>query len=225
MAAPGHYLILEGSGERISVGKIVCIGRNYADHVKEMGAPRSGPPVIFLKPPSSIVHDGGQVILPAGFGVVHHEVELVVAIDKPGKRIPEERALDHVLGYAVGLDMTLRDLQSRAKERGTPWSLAKGFDSSAPLSPVVAAAAVGDGSGLKITLDVNGERRQEADTSQMLRSVAELVAHGSRLMTLERGDLLYTGTPAGVGPVEAGDLMVATIEKVGSLTVTVAAEH
>jgi len=218
-------MILEVSGERISVGKILGIGRNYADHIKEMGAPKSGPPVIFLKPASAIVHDGGEVRLPAGAGEVHHEVELVVAIGTPGKAIPEKRALDHVLGYAVGLDMTLRELQGRAKERGEPWSLAKGFDTSAPLSAIVARKDVGDGSGLKITLDVNGERRQEADTSQMLRSVAELIAHASRLMTLERGDLLYTGTPAGVGPVKAGDLLVAAIEKIGTLSVTVAAER
>jgi acylpyruvate hydrolase len=164
------------------------------------------------------------VLLPAGAGEVHHEVELVVAIDGSGKHIREERALDHVLGYAVGLDMTLRELQGRAKERGEPWSLAKGFDTSAPLSAIVVREQVGDGSGLKIALEVNGERRQEADTSQMLRSVAELVAHASRLMTLERGDLIYTGTPAGVGPVHAGDVLVASIENIGTLSVTVAAE-
>ena len=189
-----------------------------------MGAPKSGPPVIFLKPASAIVHDGGEVRLPDGAGEIHHEVELVVAIGKSGKKVPEGRALDHVLGYAVGLDMTLRDLQGRAKERGEPWSLAKGFDCSAPLSPVVLREEVGDGSGLKIALDVNDERRQEAETSWMLRSVAELVAHASQLMTLERGDLIYTGTPAGVGPVRAGDRLVATIDKIGSLTVTAVAD-
>jgi uncharacterized protein (TIGR00369 family) len=208
-------------GEPVRVGKILGIGRNYADHIKEMGAPASGPPVIFLKPATAIVHDGGEVSLPEGVGEVHHEVELVVAIGRSGKGIEEKDALDHVLGYAVGLDMTLRDLQGQAKERGEPWSLAKGFDSSAPLSRIVPRDEVGDGSGLKITLEVNGERRQEADTSRMLRSVAELVAHASKLMTLERGDLIYTGTPAGVGPVQAGDLLKAEIEKVGELTVRI----
>jgi 2-keto-4-pentenoate hydratase/2-oxohepta-3-ene-1,7-dioic acid hydratase in catechol pathway len=224
VGAAGHCLIVKESGARINVGKIIGIGRNYADHIKEMGAPKSGPPVIFLKPASAIVHDGGEVRLPAGVGDVHHEVELVIAIGDGGKEISEERALEHVLGYAVGLDMTLRDLQGRAKERGEPWSLAKGFDCSAPLSPVILQEEVGDGSGLRIALDVNGERRQEADTSQMLRSVAELVAHASRLMTLERGDLIYSGTPAGVGPVKAGDKLVASIDKVGKLSVTVVAD-
>jgi 5-carboxymethyl-2-hydroxymuconate isomerase len=224
-AAAGPCMVLKESGERINVGKIIGIGRNYAEHIKEMGAPKSGPPVIFLKPPTAIVHEGGEVRLPAGAGDVHHEVELVVAIGKPGKGIVEEEALDYVLGYAVGLDMTLRDIQDRAKERGTPWALAKGFDSSAPLSAVVLRDEVGDGSGLAISLDVNGERRQESDTSQMLRSVAELVAHASQLMTLERGDLIYTGTPAGVGPVSAGDELVASIARVGTLSVTVAADR
>jgi 5-carboxymethyl-2-hydroxymuconate isomerase len=177
--------------------------------------------VIFLKPATAIVHDGGEVQLPEGAGEVHHEVELVIAIGKSGREIAEEDALDHVLGYAVGLDMTLRDMQGRAKERGEPWSLAKGFDGSAPLSPIVPRSEVGDGSGLKIALEVNGERRQEASTSQMLRSVAELIAQASKLMTLERGDLIYTGTPAGVGPVKAGDVLKAEIEKVGSLVVSV----
>jgi uncharacterized protein (TIGR00369 family) len=219
-AAAGPCMILKESGERINVGKIIGIGRNYADHIKEMGAPKAGPPVIFVKPSSALVHDGGEVLLPAGVGAVHHEVELVVAIGKEGRSIAEEDGLDHVLGYAVGLDMTLRDLQGEAKERGEPWSLAKGFDTSAPLSAVVLRDEVGDGSGLKIVLDVNGERRQEADSSHMIRSVAELVSHASRLMTLERGDLIYTGTPAGVGPVSDGDRLEAAIDKVGTLTVT-----
>jgi uncharacterized protein (TIGR00369 family) len=217
----GPFMIMRDGGEPIQVGKILGIGRNYADHIKEMGAPASGPPVIFLKPATAIVHDGGEVCLPEGAGEVHHEVELVVAIGKSGREIAERDALDHVLGYAVGLDMTLRDMQGRAKERGEPWTLAKGFDSSAPLSPVAPRDEVGDGSGLKITLEVNGERRQEASTSQMLRSVAELIVHASRLMTLERGDLLYTGTPAGVGAVKAGDTLEAELEKVGTLTVSV----
>lgn len=217
----GPFMVMRDGGEPVQVGKILGIGRNYADHVREMGAPAAGPPVIFLKPASAIIHDGGEVHLPEGAGEVHHEVELVVAIGRSGKEIPEDGALDHVLGYAVGLDMTLRDLQGLAKERGEPWTLAKGFDTSAPLSAIAPRDQVGDGSGLEITLDVNGERRQQANTSQMLRSVAVLIAHASRLMTLERGDLLYTGTPAGVGAVKAGDVLRAELEKVGSLTVSV----
>ncbi len=138
-----------------------------------------------------------------------------------GKAIAEERALDHVLGFAVGLDMTLRDVQNRAKKSGEPWALAKGFDGSAPVSAVAPRGEVGDGSGLELTLDVNGERRQQGNTSQMLSPVPLLIAHVSRWLTLEPGDLIFTGTPAGVGPVAPGDRLEATLEKVGSLIVTI----
>ncbi len=217
------YVVMRGTGERIRVGKIVAVGRNYADHVAEMGVPETAPRVIFFKPPSAIVHDGGHVRIPPDSGKVHHEVEMVAVVAKAGKSIPEERALEHVLGYAVGLDMTLRDLQARAKERGEPWALAKGFDTSAPVSLVAPRDEVGDGSGLGMSLHVNGACRQEASTSSMIRTVAALVAEISRRITLERGDLLFTGTPSGVGPVEPGDLLEARLEKVGTLTVHVIA--
>ena len=216
-------MLLRETGESLPVGKIVGVGRNYAAHVAEMNAPRTGTPLLFLKPSTALVPDGGEVPLPAGAGAVHHEVELVVVIGEAGKAIPVERALDHVLGYAIGLDMTLRDLQSEAKSRGEPWCVAKGFDGSAPVSPVVLRDEVGDGAALKISLDVNGERRQEGNTSQMLYGVAELVAFASRWFTLEPGDLLFTGTPSGVGPVEPGDRLEARIDRVGSLTVTIGA--
>jgi 2-keto-4-pentenoate hydratase/2-oxohepta-3-ene-1,7-dioic acid hydratase in catechol pathway len=215
-----NRVVLRQTGERIPVGKIIGVGRNYAAHVAEMNAPRTGKPLLFLKPSTALVTDGGEVPLPDGAGAVHHEVELVAVIGRPGKAIPVERALDHVMGYAVGLDMTLRDLQSEAKSRGEPWCVAKGFDGSAPVSPVVARDAVGDGSGLEIELKINGERRQEGNTSQMLYGVAELVAFASRWFTLESGDLIFTGTPAGVGPVNPGDRLEARIERVGTLTVT-----
>jgi len=206
-------------GTRLPVGKILAVGRNYAEHAAEMGAAPDRPPVLFLKPASALVHDGARIPLPADLGAIHHEVELVVAIGRAGKQIVRDRALDHVLGFAVGVDLTLRDLQGEAKKRGEPWSLAKGFDGSAPLSTVVARERVGDGSGLAITLDVNGERRQRDTTSSMNRSVAELIELASRWMRLERGDLIFTGTPAGVGPVVAGDRLLASIEKVGTLGV------
>jgi len=220
--ADGSVILRDG--ERVRVGKIVAVGRNYAKHVAEMGAPAGGPPVVFLKPPGAIVHDGGRVAIPENAGEMHHEVELVALIGEGGKSIPVERALDHVQGFAVGLDMTLRDVQAEAKSGGKPWSLAKGFDGSAPVSPVVPREQVGDGSDLAISLDVNGERRQEGNTSQMLRSVAELVAHVSNWMTLDPGDLIFTGTPSGVGPVKAGDRLEARIEKIGELTVTIEAD-
>ena len=218
-----HELARTDSDVRVTVGKIVAVGRNYAKHVEEMNAP-PGRPVLFLKPATALVEDGGEVAIPAGAGSMHHEVELVVVIGATGKSIPAERALDHVLGYAVGLDLTLRDLQGEAKERGEPWCVAKGFDGSAPVSAVVPRDDVGDGSGLEITLDVNGERRQTGNTSQMLRPVPELIAAVSRWFTLEPGDLVFTGTPHGVGPVVPGDRLEAKIERVGSLHVSVAAE-
>jgi len=210
-------VVVRGTGETVRVGKIVAVGRNYAEHAAEMGAPGE-PPVLFLKPASSLARDMDVLPVPTSAGELHHEVELVVVIGKPGKAIAVERALEHVLGYAVGLDLTLRDLQKAAKERGEPWALAKGFDGAAPVSAVVERDAVGDGSGLAIFLDVNGERRQEGNTDQMIRSVPEIVAHVSSWMTLERGDLLFTGTPEGVGPLQPGDRVDARIDKVGALS-------
>jgi uncharacterized protein (TIGR00369 family) len=223
-AAPMPFVVVRESARRIQVGKIVAVGRNYAAHVAEMGGDEGSPPVVFFKPSTAIIHDGGTVVLPEGAGQVHHEAELVAVIGKRARRVSEERALDHVMGYAVGLDLTLRDLQAEAKARGEPWALAKGFDTSAPVSTVAPREEVGDGSGLELTLRVNGEVRQQASTSLMIRGVARLVAHASRLVTLEPGDLLFTGTPSGVGPVEPGDELEATLEKVGSLTVRVEAE-
>jgi uncharacterized protein (TIGR00369 family) len=221
-AAPAPYVVRRRTGERLRVGKILAVGRNYADHIVEMGNRPDVPPVLFMKPPTAIVHDGGVVRIPPAAGEVHHEVELVAVIGKSGRSIPEDEAIGHVLGYAVGLDMTLREVQAEAKRKGEPWALAKGFDTSAPVSAVAPREEVGDGSGLELTLEVNGERRQTGNTSRMLHPVAALVAVASRWVTLERGDLLFTGTPAGVGPVVSGDVLVASLEKVGALRVTVA---
>lgn len=221
-AAPARgRAVLAATGESIRVGKVVAVGRNYADHVAEMGASAGRPPVFFLKPSSAVVCGGNTVRIPADAGSVHHEVELVVVIGAVGRAIPASRALEHVLGFAVGLDLTLRDVQSEAKAHGEPWSLAKGFDDSAPLSRVASRDEIGDGSGLAVSLSVNGQLRQQGNTSQMLHPVAELIARASRFMTLERGDLLLTGTPAGVGPLVAGDRIEARIDKVGSLVLTV----
>jgi len=215
---------MRGGTQTIRVGKILAVGRNYAAHKREMGTAPEEPPVEFLKPATALVPGGGLLRIPTTAGAVHHEVELVVVIGKAGRAITAERALDHVLGYAVGLDLTLRDLQSEAKQRRGPWDVAKGFDGSAPVSEVVPRDEIGDGSGLEITLDVNGKRRQSGNTSQILHGIPELIAHVSRWMTLERGDLFFTGTPAGVGPIEPGDEVVARIERVGKLTVHVIAD-
>lgn len=227
---PEPRLAVEGfvsslrTGERVRVGKIIAVGRNYADHVAEMDADTERPPVIFLKPVSALLHHEGVLRLPPAAGQVHHEVELVVVIGRAGRSISREQALDHVLGYAVGLDMTLRDLQAEAKKRGEPWTLSKGFDGAAPVSPFVPREEVGDGSGLEITLDVNGRRVQQGNTSQMLHDVPGLIGFVSRWMTLERGDLLFTGTPAGVGPVAPGDRLEASLDRVGTLHVSVEAD-
>jgi len=214
-------VIISSTGQSMAVGKVVAVGRNYAAHAAEMGAPAGRAPVLFLKPPSSVVCGAEILQIPEDAGAVHHEAELVVVIGKRGRAIAAERALDHVLGFAVGLDLTLRDVQTEAKKRGEPWSLAKGFDDSAPISPAVDRDQVGDGSGLEISLTVNGDLRQSGNTSQMLRSVPELIGHASHWMTLEPGDLLFTGTPAGVGPITVGDRVEARIEKVGTLLLTI----
>jgi uncharacterized protein (TIGR00369 family) len=219
--SPGA-VTLSGGGRELHVGKILAVGRNYSAHIAEMGAPEDSAPVFFLKPPSALVAGGGTIRLPPDAGEVHHEVELVVVVGRSGKMIPASEAPDHILGFAVGLDLTLRDVQNRAKQRGEPWTLSKGFDGSAPVSEVAMRDDVGDGSGLEIRLEVNGEVRQQGNTSQLLTPVAELIAIASRSMTLERGDLIFTGTPAGVGALRPGDRVQASVERVGSLQVRIA---
>jgi len=202
--------------------KILCIGRNYAAHAREMGAPAPAEPMVFLKPPSALVYTGGTVVLPRQSSDVHHELELVAVIGAGGKDIPEEQALAHVAGYALGLDLTARDLQAAAKAAGAPWTVAKGFDTFAPLGPVAPAGAVGDPQALEISLTINGELRQYGRTADMLFPVDRLVAYLSTVFTLEEGDLVYTGTPEGVGPVRAGDVLEATGTRLLPLTVGVA---
>ena len=201
---------LPDTRRELTVGKLLCIGRNYAEHADEMASDVPDQPMVFLKPATAIIRSGDAVRLPPQSQDVHHEIELVAVIGKEGYRIPKADALDHVAGYAVGLDMTARDLQTEAKEQRHPWSVAKGFDTFAPLGPIAPAADVGDPSDLTLRLRVNGETRQEAHTRRMIFPVAELVHYCSQIFTLEAGDLLYTGTPSGVGPVEAGDELEAT---------------
>lgn len=208
-------------GETVAVTKILCIGRNYAKHAAEMKSDVPDAPLIFLKPPSALVGEGGTVELPAASQDVHHEVELVVVIGKGGKNISEADALDHVDAYAVGLDMTARDLQGEAKKGGRPWSVAKGFDTFAPLGALAPAREVADPQDLSIRLTVNGETRQHAHTRDMIFPVAELIAYSSRIFTLMPGDLIYTGTPEGVGPVHDGDRLEATVDGLPPLRVGV----
>jgi acylpyruvate hydrolase len=206
----------------IPVGKIVCIGRNYAEHIKELGNKTPDQPVIFMKPANAIVASGGTVVIPPYSNDCHHEIELAVLIGKKTKGIRPEEALDRVAGYGVALDLTLRDVQSRQKEKGLPWEIAKAFDTSCPLSAFVAADRVTDPQNLQLKLTVNGDLRQNGNTSDMMLTIAELIAAVSSYFTLEEGDILLTGTPAGVGKINSGDRLEATIEQIGSLSVVVA---
>ncbi len=210
------------NGSNIPVGKIVCIGRNYAEHIKELGNAVPGKPVMFMKPASAIVATGGTVHIPPYSDDCHHEVELAVLIGSPACRVVAAEALSHVSGYAVAIDLTLRDVQNAQKEKGLPWEIAKAFDTSCPLSPFVSAEQVGDPQNLRLQLSVNGELRQNGSTADMMRTVAELIAATSDYFTLEEGDILLTGTPAGVGRIVSGDRLDASIERVGTLQVTVA---
>ena len=209
------------TGASLPIGKLLCIGRNYADHAAEMERDVPDEPMVFLKPATAVVRSGGTVRLPPQSQNVHHEVELVAVIGTEGRNLSAATALDHVAGYAVGLDMTARDLQDEAKAQRHPWSVAKGFDTFAPLGPLVSAEAVGDPQALTLRLRRNGVTQQEASTEDMIFSVAELVAYCSQIFTLTPGDLLYTGTPSGVGPVDDGDTLEATATGIEPLTVSV----
>jgi 5-carboxymethyl-2-hydroxymuconate isomerase len=213
---------VELGGRSIPVGKIVCIGRNYAEHIKELGNKTPDKPVIFMKPATAIVASGGTIIIPAYSNDCHHEIELAVLIGKEARGVTPEEALAHVAGYAVALDLTLRDVQNVQKEKGLPWEIAKAFDTSCPLSAFVPAAEVADPQSLQLRLVVNGQVRQDGNTRDMMRTTAQLIAAVSAYFTLEEGDVLLTGTPAGVGRICSGDRLEAAIEQVGTLTVTVA---
>ncbi|OUJ15420.1 fumarylacetoacetate hydrolase family protein [Acetobacter sp. DsW_063] len=209
-----------GEEARFPVRRIWCVGRNYAEHTREMGGDPSRDPPIFFSKPSDAVAEEQDLPFPVHTDDLHHEVELVVAIGGEGADVPEERALDLVYGYAVGLDMTRRDLQAIAKKGGQPWDLSKGFDQSCPISPIAPAARNGHPTSGKIELTVNGEVRQSGNLDDLIWSVPQIIAFLSTYVTLRPGDLIMTGTPSGVGPVRAGDTLRAECEGVGSLQVT-----
>ena len=207
------------------VRRIYCVGRNYADHAREMGHdPTREPPFFFAKPPDAVVSvvgaDGAVAVrYPLATANLHHEVEMVIALQGGGENLPTDTALSAVYGYAVGLDLTRRDIQSRAKDKGHPWDMGKGFDQSAPISAIVPASVCGHPASGAVTLTVNGELRQSGDLAQMSWQVAEVIAELSRYVKLAAGDLIFTGTPAGVGPIVRGDLLEATVAGVGKLSV------
>jgi len=218
---PDRAVTIKSTGETIRVGKILCLGRNYPEHAREMNAQMPSTPIVFLKPSTALLHDGGEVIIPPVSRALHYEAELVVLIGKDGKHIAAGKEFDHVLGYAVGLDMTLRDIQSDAKSKGLPWAVAKGFDTSAPVSSVIEKEKVPDPHNLTLTLKVNGQVRQQAGTGMMMFRIERIIAYLSTIFTLERGDLVFTGTPEGVGQVRSGDLLEAELSSVGRLTVRI----
>lgn len=220
--APIPTLAVAGSDDRIPVRRIFCIGRNYAAHAREMGKdPDRDPPFFFLKPADAVVEDGATIPYPPQTENFHYEAELVAVIGTGGVNIPADQALDHVWGYGVGNDLTRRDLQLQAREQGRPWDLGKGFDRSAPIAPIHPVSQVGHPVSGAIRLLVNGELKQDADLSELIWSVPEMISILSRSMTLMPGDVIMTGTPAGVGPLQPGDVCVVSIEGLGELTTTI----
>jgi fumarylpyruvate hydrolase len=212
---------VEGMDAVFPVCRVFCVGRNYAGHAVEMGHdPEREPPFFFMKPASAVVLTGSTLPFPSATEELHHEIELVVALERGGEGIASDAALSYVFGYAVGLDMTRRDLQAQAKKAGRPWDMAKGFDRSAPVSLIRPASAIGHPSEGAIYLRINGELRQEGDLSQQIWKVPETIAYLSTLVELQAGDLIMTGTPKGVGRVEPGDHLEGHIDGVGDLTIT-----
>ncbi len=211
-----------GLKDKFPVHRIYCVGRNYAAHAREMGKdPDKEPPFFFLKPADAVLPGGGQMHYPPGTENLHHEIELVVAIQREGRDIAATKALDFVYGYAVGLDMTRRDLQFKARDMGRPWDFGKAFDESAPITPIHPVASHGHRSAGRIWLEVNGEMRQQADLADMIWNVPDTIAFLSQYYLLKPGDLIFTGTPAGVGAVKRGDRLVGGVEGLADLSVTI----
>ncbi len=187
------------------VSKVVCVGNNYADHIKEMGSEQASEPVVFLKPETALCDLLQPVAIPKDFGAVHHEIELAVLIGSPLKQSTQERVAEAIAGYGVALDITLRDLQTQFIKQGQPWEKSKSFDGSCPVSGFIPAAEFGDAQQADLILSVNGEIRQQGNTRDMITPILPLIAYMSRFFTLRAGDIVITGTPKGVGPIGAGD--------------------
>jgi fumarylpyruvate hydrolase len=219
--APVYSRLTVAGGGLFPVRRIYCIGKNYVAHIREMNADERDPPVIFMKPNDAVVRDGGTIPYPVFTENLHYELELVVAMKSGGYDIPEEEALDHVFGYAIGLDMTRRDHQKAALEKGLPWEVTKAFDKSAPIGPVHPVAAVGHVDSGGIRLRVNGAVRQDADLALMIWKTPEIIAKISQQHALEAGDIIMTGTPAGVGAVVTGDRLEGEIDRLGRLDVVI----
>lgn len=205
------------------VRRIFCVALNYAEHAREMGKePGAEPPFFFTKPADAVVADGATIPFPSLTHNLHHEIELVAALQSGGANIPAERALDCVYGYAAGIDLTRRDMQSEARNAGRPWDMSKGFDNSAPIGAIQKAAVIGHPAQGRIALSVNGAPRQRGDLSDMIWSLPQIIAALSAQVALAAGDLIFTGTPPGVGALAPGDTAEGTIDGVGSVRVTLA---
>jgi fumarylpyruvate hydrolase len=225
-AAPAQAVVpIDGTTDLFPVHRIYCVGRNYADHAKEMGFSGREAPFFFMKPADAVLPvpwgTTGEMPYPGETANLHHEIELVVAIGRAGRDIAPETAAAHLWGYAVGLDMTRRDLQFALRDKGRPWDVAKGFDCSAPISPLKPVAATGEITAGAIWLEVNGAKRQSSDIDKLIWNVNETISHLSKFYTLVPGDLIYTGTPEGVGAVVRGDLLVGGVAGLGTLQVRI----
>ncbi|MCL2761358.1 MAG: fumarylacetoacetate hydrolase family protein [Desulfuromonadales bacterium] len=212
---------VSSAGTEYPIGKILCIGRNYVDHIKELENEIPSSPVVFTKPSTSVVYNNGEVIIPPYSNNCHHEIELAVLIGKICKNISPEKAFEHIAGYGAAIDMTLRDVQDELKKKGLPWDIAKGFDTACPLSDFMPADKVNNPGNLDISLSINGELKQSGNTSLMIHSIQQLVSYLSTVFTLEKGDIILTGTPAGVGRVVSGDRLFGKISGVAEINVTV----
>lgn len=213
---------VKGTTDVFPIHRVYCVGRNYAAHAIEMGHdPDREPPFFFQKNPDTIVPNGGIFPYPSRSSDVHFEIEMVVALARGGTDIPVERALEHVFGYAVGIDMTRRDLQEEAKKMGRPWEVGKAFESAAPCSEIIPASQIGHPDKGAVWLKVNGAMRQQGDLNQLIWKVPEIISYLSSLFTLAPGDLIYSGTPSGVGPTVRGDVLHGGVDEVGEITVTV----
>jgi fumarylpyruvate hydrolase len=223
--APQPVLVPVAGGGSWPVRRVYCVGRNYEEHAKEMGFTGREPPFFFMKPADAVVHvpegETGEIAYPPGTSNFHYELELVACIGIGGANIKAADAMKHVWGYAVGLDMTRRDLQGEMKKQGRPWEIGKAFDESAPIGPIVPAAKAAGATDATIELKVNGAVKQTSSTSKLIWNIAETIEHLSSVWRLEPGDLIYTGTPEGVGAVKSGDLMEGRVDGVGTLKVRV----
>lgn len=218
---PIPTLPVRGSDKLFPVHRVYCVGRNYAEHAIEMGHdPSKEPPFFFQKNPDNIVADG-RFPYPDKTKDVHHEIEMIVALTKGGVNIPVDKALEYVFGYGVGLDMTRRDLQGEAKKMGRPWEVGKAFEASAPCGPLVPASEIGHPDQGEVTLKVNGALRQQGNLNQLIWKVPEMISYLSGLFALQPGDIIMTGTPAGVGAVVRGDVLEGFVEGIGTIEVRV----